>query len=250
MNQVIKQVTRVALVTGAGRRIGAAIAEHLHQAGFRVAIHCHQSFEAAHLLACEMNLERPDSAMVFQADLTSKHSAQKLMTQVLEWAPKLSLLVNNAAIFKKTTLNDDRFWDAIFTLNVKAPFWLSHEAFIPLSKQEGSIINITDLHAIRPLKGYSIYCQSKAALGMQTQSLAREFAPLVRVNAIAPGAMAWPEDDNALSEQQQQKIIKNTPLKRHGDPLFIANAVLAIAENPFITGQTLCVDGGRGLIQG
>lgn len=249
MNHANKQDVRVAVVTGAARRIGATIAQYLHQAGFRVVIHCHQSTLAAHALAQEMNQHRPDSALVLTADLTIKREAITLVEETIQWANRLDLLVNNAAIFAATPVGtlDDEQWDALFTTNVRAPFWLSQTAFPHLAIQKGSIINITDIHADRPLKGYSVYCQSKAALTMQTKTLAREFAPDVRVNAIAPGAITWPEHDNALNEELQQNIIARTPLKQHGNPAFIAQAVLALIDNPFITGQTLSVDGGRNL---
>lgn len=250
LNHNNKQATRVALVTGAARRIGAAIVQHLHQAGFRVVIHCHQSVSEAEILADKMNQQRPDSALVLAADLTVKPAAIELIHKAIQWAGQLDLLVNNASIFTPTPLDtlDDAQWDALFTTNVKAPFWLSHTAYPFLQAQNGSIINITDIHAERPLKGYAVYCQTKAALAMQTKTLAREFAPHVRVNAIAPGAIAWPEHTNTLSEELQQKIVAKTPLKQHGNPLFIAQAVLAIVDNPFITGQTLSVDGGRGIV--
>ncbi len=250
MNQANTQAARVAIITGSGRRIGAAIAQYLHHAGFRVIIHCHHSHSAAHALANDMNRHRPDSALVIVADLAIKKSANTIINESIKWAGQLDLLVNNASVFVSTPHDalDDAHWDTLFTINVKAPFWLSHLAYPHLAAQHGSIINITDIHAERPLKGYSAYCQSKATLTMQTKSLAREFAPAVRVNAIAPGAIAWPEHDNALSEALQQNIIAKTPLKQHGDPAYIAQAVLSIADNPFITGQTLAVDGGRGLV--
>ena len=249
LNQANTQAGRVAIVTGAARRIGATIALYLHKAGFRIVIHCHQSLQAARALANEMNRHRADSALVLTADLTIKKQAIALINETISWAGQLDLLVNNAALFSSTPLGvlDDEQWHALFTTNVQAPFWLSQTAYPFLATRQGSIINITDLHALRPLKGYSVYCQSKAALTMQTKTLARDFAPHVRVNAIAPGAIAWPEHDNMLSEELQQKIIANTPLKQHGDPTFIAQAILAIVDNRFITGQTLCVDGGRGL---
>ena len=243
LNQANKQDAPVALITGASRRIGAAIAQYLQQAGFRVAIHCHQSIAAAQALAADMNRLRTDSATVFTADLCGADSAHQLVENTLAWAGRIDLLVNNASLFSCNSSD----WDALFTLNVKAPFLLSHAAYPHLAVTQGSIINITDIHADKPLKGYAVYCQSKAALSMQTKALAREFAPCVRVNAVAPGAIMWPEQGNQLSELQQQHIIDKTPLNRHGSPLFIAQAVLCLAENKFITGQTLRVDGGRSL---
>jgi len=250
LNHNNKQANRVALVTGAARRIGAGIVTSLHQAGFRVVIHCHQSRKEAHELEATLNQQRAGSALVISADLTVKQQAIELIAKAIKWAERLDLLVNNASIFTKTVLGElnDSDWDALFTTNVKAPFWLSQTAYPYLALHKGSIINITDIHASKTLKDYSAYCQSKAALAMQTKLLAREFAPLVRVNAVAPGATIWPELSNELSEDVQEKIIARTPLKQHGHPLFIAQAVLALAENTFITGQTLSVDGGQMLV--
>lgn len=250
MNYANKQAAPVVLVTGAGRRIGAAIAQHLHDAGFSVAIHCYRSNSEALALAHQLNQQRANSAAVFSANLMVSDEVIKLLTETLQWAGHLNVLVNNASIFLKTPKDvseQGTVWDALFTTNVKAPFWLSTAAYPYLKLQQGSIINITDVHAERPLKDYSMYCQSKAALSMQTKVLAREFAPDVRVNAIAPGAIAWPEGGNALNSELKQKIIEKIPLQRHGHPQHIANAVLALIENPYITGQTLAVDGGRGL---
>lgn len=243
MNRPKKQDVPVALVTGASRRIGAAIAQHLLQAGFRVVMHCHQSNVEAQRLVDTANQTRADSAAMFMADLCRPDSAPQLIADTCDWGGRIDLLVNNASLFTRNVTD----WDAMFTLNVKAPFLLSHAAFPHLVLTHGSIINITDIHADFPLKGYAVYCQTKAALRMQTRALAREFAPNVRVNAVAPGAIMWPEQGNQLSEEQQKNIIDNTPLKRHGSPLFIAQAVLSLAENLFITGQTLRVDGGRSL---
>ncbi len=240
---------RVALVTGAARRIGAAIVQQLHQIGFKVAIHCHHSIIEAQLLVKFLNDIRSDSACILQADLSQPNEYQDLIKHVIQWSGKLDLLINNASIFKRTSMNatdlDD--WQALFAVNVQAPFLLSLAAYPHLTLQQGSIINITDIHADKPLRGYSVYCQTKAALVMQTKSLAKEFAPTVRVNAIAPGAIIWPEKENTLNLKVREDIVANTLLKRHGDPSYIAQAVIALADNPFITGQILNVDGGRSI---
>jgi len=239
----------VALVTGSALRIGAAITAYLHQQGYRVVIHYHQSKEAAQLLTNTLNKLRNNSARAVCADLNNQQQAQQLVAKAQEWGGQLDLLVNNASIFKRTDFTNfnDADWDAMFTLNVKAPFWLSDAAFAHLKVTQGAIVNITDIHADKPLKDYAVYCQTKAALMMQTKALAREFAPQVRVNAVAPGAIAWPEQENTLSSEIQQKIIARTALKQHGKAEYVAQAVFALANNPFITGETLHVDGGRGL---
>lgn len=238
---------RVALITGAGRRIGACIAEYLHQHGWSVVIHCNRSKDEADVLSHRLNQQRTDSTKVFAADLTQKQANQSLIQQTIDWAGQLDLLVNNASLFIPSAFDDtnDELLNTLFAINVQAPFWLSLAARQSLAKQQGAIINITDIHAETPLKGYAEYCQTKAALTMQTKALAREFAPEIRVNAIAPGAITWPEHGNRLSTSQQRAIIDKTLLKGHGEPVFIAQALLALVNNPFITGQTLRVDGGR-----
>lgn len=235
-------IRRVALVTGASRRIGAAIIQSLHQAGFAVIIHFHRSHTEAEALCDTLNHQRTSSALTLQADLRKKEAVHKLMEDAIAWQGQLDLLVNNASIFVRDEHAD---WREIFTTNVEAPFWLSHIAYPHLVKTQGAIVNITDIHADTPLKHYSIYCQSKAALKMQTLSLAVEFAPYIRVNAIAPGAILWPEGENTLQSTQQEKIIMKTLLQKHGNPQYLAQAILALAENKFITGQSLRVDGGR-----
>ncbi len=249
MNPINKQAAKVALVTGGARRIGAAIVKKLHGAGYNVAIHCRFALAEAQQLADQLNEQRPDSALVLQKELTEAQAAPDLMAAINGWAGQLHVLVNNASAFIRTDChqNEEQNWDLLFNANVKAPFLLSLAARPLLAKHSGVIINITDIHAEKPLSGYSVYCQTKAALEMQTKSLARELAPEIRVNAVAPGSIAWPENENSLSLEIQQQIIAETPLKRHGAPEFIAQAVLALVENPFITGQIVRVDGGRSL---
>jgi pteridine reductase len=247
LNPPNKQEAKVALVTGGSRRIGAALVKKLHAFGYKVVIHCHQTINEAHKLAQSLNEYRSNTALVLQKDLTLPYAAEELVTAMTHWAGRLDLLVNNASVFIRTQPRAPAFneWDVLFNTNVKAPFLLSVAARPLLAKHLGSIINVTDIHAQKPLLGYSIYCQTKAALEMQTKSLACEFAPEIRVNALAPGAIAWPEKDNSLTSAQKHQIIAKTPLKRHGDPEFIAQALLTLAENPFITGQVLNVDGGK-----
>jgi len=243
------QEAKLALVTGGARRVGAAVVKKLHAAGYQVVIHCHQSSQQAHVLAKTLNTQRANSAFVVQEELSEPSAAEKIVAAIKNWAGRLDLLVNNASIFIRTEFTpfSAADWNALFNIHVKAPFLLSLAARPLLAKQSGAIINVTDTHAEKPLKGYSVYCQSKAALEMQTKSLAREFAPDIRVNAIAPGVIVWPENANTLSPEIQEKIISKIPLKKHGDPEYIAQAILALAENPYITGQILKVDGGRSI---
>lgn len=249
LNDVNKQEKKVALVTGAARRIGAAIVKRLHQAGYQVGIHCYHSAPEAQALADDLNRQCEDSARVLVKELSTEQSSMELIEALIQWTGRLDLLVNNASIFTRTDCEhfDEVVWNTVFTTNVKIPFLLSLAAKPYLAAKRGVIINLTDIHAEKPLRGYSVYCQSKAALVMQTKTLAQAFAPEVRVNAIAPGAIAWPEGPNSLSPEIQKKISLQTPLKQHGDPNFIAQAVLALTENAFITGQILNVDGGRSI---
>ncbi|MDF1683910.1 MAG: pteridine reductase [Legionellaceae bacterium] len=254
MNRDKTQDVRVALVTGAARRIGAVIAERLHQAGFNVVIHCHDSKQEAEALSNQLNQIRPHSACVLSADVSLKNQAVALIKQAVDWQGRLDILVNNASCFIKTPVRnidldgvDNAVCDKLWVTNVNAPLWLSEAAHASLAKHHGSIINITDIHAEKPLSDYLVYSQTKAALKMQTEALAREYAPNIRVNAVAPGAIAWPEGENALSPEVQANIISKTLLKKHGEPKWIAEAVLSLISNEFITGQTLRVDGGRSL---
>ncbi|MBA2710690.1 MAG: pteridine reductase [Tatlockia sp.] len=249
MKQANKQVQKVALITGAARRIGAEISTQLHLSGFKVLIHCYNSLEDAQKLAETLNCKRSNSAQVIQQDLCAPDAAMSLIDAALVFGGRLDVVVNNASLFERSNFLrfNEKNWNDLFNANVKAPFLLSLAARPHLALQQGVIINITDIHAERPLKGYSEYCQSKAALIMQTKSLAREFAPEVRVNAVSPGAIVWPEHANMVSKEEQAEIISKTPLKRKGQPQYIAQAVLALVENSFITGQILKVDGGRSI---
>ncbi len=239
----------VALITGAARRIGACIATYLQQHGFRVVLHYHQSEQAAHNLADGFNHTRKDSAMVVQADLLARDLLPSLIDNAYRFGGRLDLLVNNAAVFIRTSACtfDEQAWDDLFAVNVKAPLILSQLAYPCLSQTGGCIVNITDLHAVSPMRGYGVYCQSKAALLMQTKVLAKEFAPKVRVNAVAPGAMLWPEGENSLADDMKQRLIDKTPLHAASDPRHIAQAVYSFYQNTFVTGQVLTVDGGRSL---
>lgn len=249
MNSTDKQAPPVALVTGGARRIGAAVVKLLHSRGYKVVIHTRHSLQTAHDLAATLNNQRPNSAFVLQRELREPNAAQEIIASIRDWAGRLDVLVNNASVFIRSdsTHFSEPDWQDQFDINVKVPFLLSLAAYPLLQKPQGAIINITDIHAEKPLKGYAVYCQTKAALELQTKALALEFAPEIRVNAIAPGATVWPEQVNALNESEQERIINKTLLKKQGDPEYIAQAVLALVENPYITGQIIKVDGGRSI---
>lgn len=240
---------KTALITGAARRIGKAIATRLHAEGYQILLHYHQSAHEAMQLQQALNQVRPNSVDIVGQDLLQENAAQILIAAVTQRFQRLDVLVNNASVFYKSPLDPETEQHAsdLFACNVFVPYQLSLCARPLLSHSKGSIINITDIHGSKALKHYSLYCQTKAALIMQTKSLAIEFAPDVRVNAIAPGAIDWPEGDNALQSHQKENIISKTPLHHHGDPSFIAQAVVSLINNPFITGQNLAVDGGRSI---
>ncbi|TNE86128.1 MAG: pteridine reductase [Gammaproteobacteria bacterium] len=242
--------TPVVLVTGAARRIGATIARSFHQAGFDVALHCHQSFDDAQRLANELNAARQNSANVFQAALDDLSAVKNLAEQVVLWHGRLDCLINNASSFYPTPLDsaDDSQWNTLMNSNLKGPYFLCQALAGPLCESAGSIINIADIYARSPLKGYSIYCIAKAGNAMMTKALAAELAPEVRVNGIAPGVILWPHSDGQMSDDLQQQVIDKVPLQRIGDPLDIARAALFLATRAsYITGQVIAVDGGSSL---
>lgn len=247
MLQQNEQEKKVALVTGASKRIGAAIITRLHHAGYRVIIHYNHSQAAATKLCVQLNQQRAASAIICQADLCNGKQLTALITQAISSWQRLDVLVNNASAFFATPITQATMsaWDDLFNCNVKAPFFLSQAALPYLRHTHGSIINITDIYSAKPLKNYAIYSMTKAALQHQTYCLARELAPEVRVNAIAPGAITLPEGNNSLTPELQQKIINRIPLQRRGNAEDIAQTVLFLLENKYITGTTITVDGGR-----
>ena len=238
---------RVALITGAAHRVGAVIARHLHQHGMRVMIHYRSSAQDARVLCDELLAQRPDSAALIQGDLLDNAALPTLIAQTHARWGRLDALVNNASSFYPTALGSisETQWDDLLGSNHKAPLFLSQAAAPLLAAQAGCIVNIVDIHAERPLKGYPVYSIAKAGLAMLTKSLARELAPQVRVNAVAPGAILWPEQ---AEMDTRDHILKRIALKRQGEPRDVASAVrFLIAEAKYMTGQVLTVDGGRSL---
>jgi len=234
------------LVTGAARRVGAVIAAAFHAAGARVAIHYRSSKVDADAHVARLNGERADSARAFRADLADAAACDTLVTEVVRAFGRLDVLVNNASTFYATpvgTITPDQFDDLIGS-NLRAPLFLSQAAAPALAKHEGLILNIGDIHGLRPLGGHAVYCAAKAGLLMLTRSLARELGPAVRVNAIAPGPVMWPE--RGVDEALRERIVARTALKRAGSADDVAKAALYFATGaPFVTGQVLAVDGGR-----
>lgn len=244
----LKSENKVALITGSARRIGAEIATLLHENGMNVVLHYHASHEEAEKLCTTFNKKRKHSAIIIRADLQEVPSLETLVEQAVGAWGRLDVLVNNASRFYKTGMGKitEYSWDELMNTNVKAPLFLSQAAAPFLAKTKGCIVNIGDIHGERPMRDYGVYCISKAALIMLTKQLARELGPEIRVNAVSPGPVLWPEGENALSPESKQKIIERTALHRHGEPHYVAEAVLFLATRAdYVTGHILCVDGGR-----
>ncbi|HEY4646887.1 MAG TPA: pteridine reductase [Steroidobacteraceae bacterium] len=236
------------LVTGAARRVGAAIVRMLHAHGANVLIHHRAAAVAAAELAASLNAVRRGSAAVVKAELREISAHAGLVQRALSEFGRLDVLVNNASSFYPTPLGEiaESQWDDLIGSNLKAPLFLSQAVAPQLRRTHGLIVNIVDIHARRPLKRYTVYCIAKAGLAMLTRSLARELGPDVRVNGVAPGPVLWPEED--IEAALKAEIIERTALKRQGSPEDVARAVLFFAcDAPYVTGQILAVDGGRSI---
>jgi pteridine reductase len=237
-----------ALITGSGRRIGATIAERLHVAGANVALHYLKSAGPADELASRLNAKRPGSAIAIGADLRSMGEIARLVEQLVARSGRLDYLINNASSFYPTKFGSvtEADWDDLVNSNLKAPLFLSQAALPHLRASRGAIVNMIDIHARRPLRHHHVYGAAKAGLAMLTRSLARDLAPEIRVNGVAPGAILWP--DNGMTESVKQNIIGKIPLARAGEPDDVARTVLFLVRDaPYITGQIIAVDGGRSI---
>lgn len=238
----------VVLITGAARRVGAEIARTLHAAGACVVLHYRASATEAERLADDLNARREKSALALRHDLRDSANLPRLVAAAAAHFGRLDALVNNASSFFPTPVGaiDEAAWDDLVGSNLKGPLFLSQAAAPQLAKTHGCIVNITDIHAERPLKGYPLYCAAKAGLLGLTRALALELGPQVRVNAVAPGAIEWPENATDFPPEEQAAIIEHTLLKRVGSPGDIARTVkFLILDAPYITGQVINVDGGR-----
>lgn len=237
---------KTVLITGGARRVGAAIARMLHGAGASLVVHYRHSARDAEALAAELNGARQESAAIVAADLLEVEKLPALVEFAIRRFGSLDVLVNNASTFYPTKIGEitPQAWDDLVGTNLKAPLFLAQAAAPALKKASGLILNIVDIHALRPLRDYAVYCSAKAGLHMLTRSLAKELGPEVRVNGIAPGPVLWPEHGG--DEKARAKIIQRTILQRMGSPEDIARTALFFAASaPFITGQILAVDGGR-----
>jgi len=238
---------KIALISGGAARIGAQIVRTLHENGYKVIIHCHQSEEIAQALCHKLNSKRNNSAQVIVADLGDNKAIKKLTQKI----KSLDLLVNNASVFYPTLTENctTEDWDKIININLKAPFFLATGLSKVLAVSQGSIVNIIDIYSDRPLKNFSIYNISKAGLKMLTKTLAKELAPNIRTNGISPGSILWPQDESQLSEKEKIMMLDKIALKRQGSPNDISQAVLFLANARYITGQIINIDGGRSLNQ-
>jgi pteridine reductase len=240
--------SKVALVTGAARRVGAAIARRLHAAGASILIHYRGAEAEAARLEKELNALRAGSAIKVRGDLLAPIAPQALVGAALQRFARLDFLVNNASAFYPTRLGEIEpgHWEELMGSNLRAPLFLAQAAAPQLALAGGAIVNIADIHAERPLKGYVVYSVAKAGLVALTRALALELAPAVRVNAVAPGTIAWPEGGQ-FEDGERARIVASTPLARTGTPEDVAQAVHFLCAAPFVTGQVLAVDGGRSI---
>jgi pteridine reductase len=238
----------VALITGAGRRVGAVIARTLHAAGYDLALHYRRSSDEARALADELEQQRADSTLLLQVELADLSALPAMIGKLLAHYGRLDALVNNASAFFPTPLGSAtaQQWNELFASNAQAPFFLSQAAIPALREAHGGIVNLIDIYAERPLAEYTVYCMAKAAHAAMTRSLALELGPDIRVNGVAPGAVMWPGDGKPYDDQQA--MLARTPLQRAGAPEDVAGAVLwLLRDAQFVTGQIIRVDGGRTL---
>lgn len=239
---------KVALITGAAKRIGAAITRRLHGAGADVVVHYRSSESDAEALVRELNETRSDSAMLIQAELNRIDALPRLIDDAVAWRNRLDCLVNNASSFYPTPIGEitEESWNDLVGSNLKAPLFLSQAAVPHLRAVHGAIVNIVDIHAQRPLRDHPVYGPAKAGLAMLTRSLAKDLAPEIRVNGVSPGAILWPAD--GMSDAVKQTILRQVPLQRAGDPDDIAGCVLYLVRDArYVTGQVIAVDGGRSI---
>lgn len=242
---------KTALITGGARRVGAQIIRALHAQGMNIIVHYRSSNDDARALQADLERHRPKSVVLVKADLLEVASLPGMVDEAAAAFGRLDALVNNASSFYPTPVGEasEAQWEDLFGTNLKAPFFLSQAAAPYLKKTRGCIVNIADVHADRPIKRYPIYCMAKAGVVMLTRSLARELAPEVRVNAIAPGTIMWPEGAAEVSEAQKQEMLARIPLRRSGGPEDIARtALFLIRDAGYINGQVITVDGGRTVV--
>jgi pteridine reductase len=241
---------KVVLVTGGARRVGAAICRRLHAAGANLLVHYRSAALEARALQVELNARRADSVALAQADLLKTAACSQLVKAALKHFGQLDAVVNNASSFYPTAIGEitEQAWDDLVGTNLKAPLFLAQAAAPELRKQHGCIVNLVDIHAELPMRNHAVYTAAKGGLAALTRALARDLGPEIRVNGVAPGTILWPDDETWRDELSRQRIINQTALKRIGEPDDIAKAVqFLLADAPYVTGQIIAVDGGRGI---
>lgn len=244
--QLANLIGKTVFITGAAQRIGAVVVRILHEQGANIVLHYRSSEAPARGLQQALNQQRPNSCFIIQAELLDTTQFPVLMQQVVACTGQLDVLINNASSFFPTPVDKitEQSWHDLMGTNAKVPLFLSQSAAPYLKEKSGCIVNMVDVHGIRPLQSYSVYSMAKAALVMMTQSLARELAPEIRVNGVAPGAILWPEQEEGLTKNTE--IIEQTALKRQGTPEDIARTILFLVRDAhYITGHVIPVDGGR-----
>lgn len=239
--------TKTALITGGAKRIGAAIVETLHAAGYDIFLHYGKSEDAAKQLSNKLNGIREDSCRIFSADLKNHHQVSTISNWVKNHTDSLDILVNNASVFSPTPWPsaDKQDWESIFSTNVQTPFFLTQALLELITVNHGSVVNLIDIHADRTLEDHPIYCASKSALKSLTLSLAKDHGHQLRCNGVSPGAILWPENEGEMPSEAQQAILKKIPMQRLGNEKNIADTVLFLCTNDYINGQIINVDGGR-----
>jgi pteridine reductase len=241
---------KVVLITGGAKRLGAAVCRRLHGAGAELFVHYRSAAEEARALQSELNAKRGNSLALAQADLLKVSAAPELVKAAVKEFGRLDAVINNASTFYPTVIGEitDKEWDDLIGTNLKAPLFLAQAATAELRKTHGCIVNIIDIHAELPMKNHAVYTAAKGGLLALTRALARDLAPEIRVNGVAPGTILWPEDEAWRDEVARQRIINQTALKRIGEPEDIAAAVqFLLADAPYVTGQVISVDGGRSI---
>tara|TARA_B100000686_G_scaffold29163_1_gene29514 strand:+ start:11150 stop:11881 length:732 start_codon:yes stop_codon:yes gene_type:complete len=239
---------KVVLITGASKRIGKDISKYFHKKGFDVILHFNKSFKEAENLKKELLSIRESSCITFQADFSDKTSINSAIKELLATTDRIDVLINNASSFYATPIEtaEEDEWLNLLDTNATIPFFLIKALKPLLEKSEGCVINISDSEVERGISQFSLYVAAKAALESLTKSLAKELAPRIRVNALAPGIILWPDKDE-IDEESKMELINKTSLKRIGEPKDISSAAYMLYESTYITGQVIKVDGGRSI---
>jgi len=239
-------MNKYALITGGAQRIGAAIAKALHASGYSIFLHYGQSDQQALTLQSELNVLRPDSCFIKSIKL-SYETVDELSQWVLDKTESLDVLINNASLFYPSPWQNatKEQWDQLFNTNVQVPFFLTQALLPALTKAQGNVINLIDIHAERTLDNHPIYSASKAALKSLTLSLAKDFGSSIRCNGVSPGAILWPDKSDEIDEEQKEHILNKIPMHRLGEVNDIAEAVIFLIQNKYINGQIINIDGGR-----